>query len=297
MKKKRESCQSMIGRKKMVYVTPGSHRIFTKSSVMADNDEKLVTEDDRHHVIVRPRAIVGSSGSVWASKTIRLRHEDPAAFEVEKTETNAEHSLGFRKCCARLHDDLFLGDSGQGEAERTNSAISGALVDGATLEWKKYRRFEDLSEDEIKAMSLHSYEQYEKERMEKNAWHVCKQVAERIDDAPVLKDYITSRVSESPEELFFFNASELNTYRNASENSKAEIPGAAYLNKIESFIEDHYVRGELFFEFSKRCKLHTLCSWCTNNRWVGPVTERIPQPVPDKQIPGHFMDVYETPTT
>lgn len=342
---------------KMVYVTPGSHRIFTKSSVMADNDEKLVTEDDRHHVIVRPKAIVGSSGSVWASETIRLRHEDPAAFEVEKTETNAEYSLGFRKCCARLHDDLFLyydmtesddlnkiteehnckfyayekqraghlklrlekilqlsevtemsehnksllacrviptikdilnaidevansdapvdtaesrvqsvlkvsrpckqgleivsdlclppvkprwadltdagpgvgvsnyevrfrdaelarihnsdyrvrchrsrGDSGQGEAERTNSAISDALVDGATLEWEKYRRFEDLSEDEIKAMSLHSYEQYEKERVEKNAWHVCKQVAERIDDAPVLKDYISSRVSESPEE-------------------------------------------------------------------------------------------------
>lgn len=65
---------------KMVYVTPGSHRIFTKSSVMADNDEKLVTEDDRHHVIVRPKAIVGSSGSVWASETIRLRHEDPASF-------------------------------------------------------------------------------------------------------------------------------------------------------------------------------------------------------------------------
>ena len=30
---------------------------------------------------------------------------------------------------------------------------------------------------------------------------------------------------------------------------------------------------------------------------MGPVTERIPQPVPDKQNPGHFMDVYETPTT
>ena len=92
------------------------------------------------------------------------------------------------------------GDSGQGGAERTNSAISDALVDGATLEWEKYGPFEDLSEDEIKATSLHSYEQYEKERVEKNAWHFCKQVAERIDDAPVLKDYISSRVSESPEE-------------------------------------------------------------------------------------------------
>ena len=134
-------------------------------------------------------------------------------------------------------------------SENSSLRLLSVNVDGATLEWEKYRRFKDLSEDEIKAMSLHSYEQYEKERMEKNAWHVCKQVAERIDDAPVLKDYISSRVSESLEELFFFNASELNTYRNASENSKAEIPGAAYLSKIESFIEDHYVRGELFFKF------------------------------------------------
>ena len=97
---------------------------------------------------------------------------------------------------------------------------------------------------------------------------------------PVLEDYISSRVNESPEKLFFFNASELNTYRNASENSKAEIPGAAYLSKIESFIEDHYVRGELFFEFGRdTCNKQsdassTLCSWCTNNRWVGPAEQK-----------------------
>ena len=81
------------------------------------------------------------------------------------------HNSDYRVRCHRSR-----GDSVQGEAERTNSAISDALVDRATLEWEKYRRFEDLSEDEIKAMSLHSYEQYEKERMEKNAWHVCKHV-------------------------------------------------------------------------------------------------------------------------
>ncbi|CAH3033710.1 unnamed protein product, partial [Porites lobata] len=339
---------------KMVYVTPGSHRVFTKSSVMNETEEKLITENDRHYVFVRPKAIVGSSGTVWASETVCLRHEDPSAFEVdEPTPGSPQYSLGFRKCCARLHDDLFLyygmtesddldkisgetgsnckfftyekeraehlklridnllqfcedtemsehnralfasqiipvtkrildaiddlfkeevdsmekdarkdrilrvtmrchrsrGDSGQGEAERTNSAISDALVDGATLEWEKYRRFEDLSEEEIKQLSLQSYEDYEKKRMEKNAWYVCSQVAERIDDAPVLKDYIKSKVSESPDELFFFNSVYLDNYRGASERNKEQVPGGAYFRKIESFMEDHYIRGELFMEF------------------------------------------------
>ena len=94
---------------KMVYVTPGSHRVFTKSSVMNESEEKLITEEDRHYVFVRPKAIVGSSGTVWASETLRLRHEDPLAFEVEElTPGSPQYSLGFRKCCARLHDDLFL---------------------------------------------------------------------------------------------------------------------------------------------------------------------------------------------
>ena len=39
------------------------------------------------------------------------------------------------------------------------------------------------------------------------------------------------------------------------------------------------------------------CSWCFYNRWVGPETERIPQPVPDPNNPGHFMDVYQTKST
>ena len=40
-----------------------------------------------------------------------------------------------------------------------------------------------------------------------------------------------------------------------------------------------------------------LCSWCSYNWWVGPETERIPQPVPDPNNPGHFMDVYQTKLT
>ena len=79
---------------------------------------------------------------------------------------------------------------------------------------------------------------------------VYKQVAERIDGAPVLNDYISSRVSESPEDLFFFNTSKLNMYRNASENSKAEIAGAANFCMIESLLRTTMSEESSFLIFS-----------------------------------------------
>ena len=42
---------------KMVYVTPGSHRVFT-SSIMNGGKEKLIRKEDRHYVFVRSKAIV-----------------------------------------------------------------------------------------------------------------------------------------------------------------------------------------------------------------------------------------------
>ena len=39
--------------KKLVYQTPGAHRIFSKSSTMSDiGEEKLLTEEDSHFVFV-----------------------------------------------------------------------------------------------------------------------------------------------------------------------------------------------------------------------------------------------------
>ena len=47
------------------------------------------------------------------------------------------------------------------------------------------------------------------------------------------------------------------------------------------------------------CKEETsnLGPWCSNKRWVGPQTERIPQPVPDPNNRGHFMDIFQTEST
>ena len=92
---------------KLVYVTPGSHRIFTKLLWKAKKSSFFNREDDFHHVFVRPKSLVGSPGSVWASETVRLRHEDPSAFEVQGRPECPDYSPRLRKCCARLYD-LFL---------------------------------------------------------------------------------------------------------------------------------------------------------------------------------------------
>ena len=81
--------------------------------------------------------------------------------------------------------------------------IGDSVVDGATLHWEHYTRFQDMSEDSIANLTLQDYEKYEEQRKEKNAWTVASQLAERIDSAPVLSDYIHASVSERPEDSFF----------------------------------------------------------------------------------------------
>ena len=63
------------------------------------------------------------------------------------------------------------GDSEQNEAERANSAIADNIADDGTLPWENKKRFEGLSEEDIKEMSLEEFELYEKNRMERNAWY------------------------------------------------------------------------------------------------------------------------------
>ena len=49
---------------KLVYITPASHRIFTKKDSIKDDEEALETDEDHHFVYVKPKATIGSSGSV-----------------------------------------------------------------------------------------------------------------------------------------------------------------------------------------------------------------------------------------
>ena len=81
---------------------------------------------------------------------------------------------------------------GDNEAERTNSAVDDGIIDGATLQWERYPRFHNLTDDEIANLTIKEFDAHEEERMEMNAWWVAKELPNRIDGAPVFNEYIHS---------------------------------------------------------------------------------------------------------
>ena len=74
----------------------------------------------------------------------------------------------------RVRVHRSCGDSGQDEAERTNSGCGDALVDGETLEWEKFKRFEGMSNEDIKKMDMKEFEVYESKRMETEECLGCR---------------------------------------------------------------------------------------------------------------------------
>ena len=106
--------------------------------------------------------------------------------------------------------------------------------------------------------------------MEKNAWRVASQLAERIDGAPVLSDYIHASVSERAEDSFF-NGEYLSEYMKKSVNNRNDMPGSAYISKILELNEKHVKSGELQTEFLKgpcKGKYGSLCKALLCNRWT-----------------------------
>lgn len=71
----------------LVNATPGVSRFMTYG-LMKDGNGKDVIKIEDSDVIVfnRPKAFVGSSGSVWASEYMRMRHTDISLFLVNKTQ-------------------------------------------------------------------------------------------------------------------------------------------------------------------------------------------------------------------
>ena len=184
----------------------------------------------------------------------------------------------------------------EGLYKSSNAGIGDAIIDGGTIKWEHFPRFHDLSDDEVKNMTLSSYEQYEDDRMERNAWRVAQDVASRIDDAPVLSSYIKSFVTEKEQDAFFFNKDQLQEFARAPEGQKKNVAGYHYFSKITGYIDSHYETGELYTEFLKDdCtrKSEKSCTTCTSG-WIGPVMGRIPRPFPDETT-FKYKSVFESP--
>ena len=72
-------------------------------------------------------------------------------------------------------------DSSQNEAERTKSSISDSIVDSGTIDWNFHKEFDDLTDQQVQSFSLQQYETSEKQKLQKNAWHVSEIVKEKLN--------------------------------------------------------------------------------------------------------------------
>ena len=113
-------------------------------------------------------------------------------------------------------------DSHMNEAERTNSAIGDALVDGGTIEWERHRLFDGLTDDQISQLTLNEFEEHQRQIIRKNALEVTDDVVNRLDGAPALGEFISAyRTPIDENEQFFFN-------KNSIAEQTSSVPGAAH---------------------------------------------------------------------
>ena len=103
---KARKCPKYDWPESQMYITPSTHCIFTQEPGVIDGKEKLLMKNDRHIVVIWPKAYVDSSGNTWANEPEKLRLLYPDEFEAKVL--GKSYSKHFRSLCAALHDDVFL---------------------------------------------------------------------------------------------------------------------------------------------------------------------------------------------
>ena len=179
-------------------------------------------------------------------------------------------------------------------------------MDGTALKWEYFKRFDSLTDEEIKKLSATEVvKKREAICMEKNAWEVAKQMTAMVDDEPgPAKDYLKCYTTTKSDCQFFFNKSYLMKYANAKAEAAAKhlVPGYHYFKKIYSFMDSHCIIGEMFLEYLKgACKENgesgTLCDFCSKRDQCCEEIERVARPFPDNESGGHhYLPLCKTPT-
>ncbi|XP_062616534.1 uncharacterized protein LOC134278232 [Saccostrea cucullata] len=243
----------------------------------------------------------GSKNGDGGSLIFGLEMEQPTIqiFGYSDTRRFAE-MCRIHNTARRVRIHRASGDSAQNEAERTNSAIGDALVDGATLKWDAHKPLDELSDEEIQNLSSSDLEMRKEKALEKNAWDVAEQVCVRIDQAKgPAGDFLHAYVTDRPDERFFWNSEYLKKYTEASKSTKVTIPGHGYFKKIHDFLASHFESGELYMEYRKNSCLDDdgeRCVFCTNSKDSGfgeiPI-KPFPKPFPGANF--HYKSIQETP--
>ena len=122
--------------------------------------------------------------------------------------------------------------------------------------------------------------------MERNAWEVAKEVAERINHEPgPAGDFMQSFLTPKLDSQFFFNTQQLRQFVSSSVARQNDVPGSAYFKKITVFIQEHMEVGELYLEYIKgNCQeiKGNMCEFCTKFPPSVECLKRVPRPMPDE---------------
>lgn len=190
-------------------------------------------------------------------------------------------------------------ESGQNEAERANTCIGEALVDGAPLKWKYH--VDNLTKEDIEELSVDDIKKRE-EAMEQNAGKVAKDVVDRIQHEPgPARDFMQPFLTPQSDLQFFFNTEQLRQFVSSAESRQKHIPGFAYFKKITMFLKQHMQVGELYLEYLKgECKQTSgvMCDFCTEFPPSVEALGAVPRPKPDGEVLPElcYLPYDQTPT-
>ena len=170
------------------------------------------------------------------------------------------------------------------------------------MKCKFYEALDGLTKDEKEALSFEDIKNLEELTMERNAWKVAKEVAERINHEPgPAGDFIHSFLTPERSSQFFFNTQQLRQFVSSSEAKRNNVPGGAYFKKITTIIEEHMEVGELYLEYVKgNCQKTkgTMCEFCTKFPPSVEDLQRVPRPKPDDSALAQlsYLPYDKTPT-
>ena len=89
----------------MVNCTPGTFLFMNKEMELIDNEESIKTCNQQTVVVTKPKYFVGSSGTVWASHLMDIKHQEPSFYEAESPLD--WQSTQFRSLTTGLYDNLL----------------------------------------------------------------------------------------------------------------------------------------------------------------------------------------------